>query len=206
MSDLRDAVLARYVVRGTGFEEAPVAAAEGGGPDPELCARAREAFEAFCAAPDGRFDPLWYRWAVPGAHGLAEEALIAHYRDHAGAGVSPGPGFDEIAARRMTPALVPVIEAGSLPCAFAMELVQGRGALNSLAHLPPQQARAMALGRVDSDDLPIGPEGRACRRAPAGAAGDDAGADEPVVGIEQHLCSLGVAPRPERPGPASDRG
>lgn len=146
LSDGEGTVLARYVAKGMALEEPPIALPSDSAASAETCAEARAAFDAFCAAPDDRFDPLWYRWVQPGAHGLAPEDLIGHYREAAAGGASPGPGFDEIAARRMLPGLVPLIEEGALPCAFALELVQGRGALNSLAHLGPKQARAMARG------------------------------------------------------------
>lgn len=153
LSDARGQVLARYVVRGAALEEAAIAIPPDSAPSPKTCAQARVAFEAFCAAPDDRFEPLWYRWCVAGARGLPEKELIAHYRAHAAAGAAPGPSFDELAARALNPALVPAIEAGELPCAFALELVQGRGRLNSLAHLAPVQAKALAKGAVGRESL-----------------------------------------------------
>ena len=109
----------------------------------ELCARARAAFDAFCTDPDARFDPEWY---AAGA-GVAAGDALAHWRETgAAAGLPPGPGFDEAAARALHPAVDRAVSEGRLPCAFALELAIGRSALGSLTGLvrplrrPPQPA------------------------------------------------------------------
>ena len=120
----------------------------------ESCAAARTAFKAFCAAPDDRFDPLWYRWAHPAAHGLEDDkALIDHYQSTGAAqGYGPGPWFDETTARRRYPAIAQAIAQESLPCAFALELALGRGVLDTLTGCDgnsPAVTHALSMGHQD---------------------------------------------------------
>ena len=107
---------------------------------------ARTAFARFCAEPDSRFDPLWYRWSSPDTWHLEDPAqLLEHYRQSgAAAGRSPGPLFDEAEARRLYPALAPALAAGTLPCAFALDLALGGGRLEPLPGLTPPLARLFA--------------------------------------------------------------
>lgn len=143
-------VLARFLLHAGQLLEPAVPNLPADALSPEVCARASAAFETFCADPDDRFDPLWYRWAQPDA--ADGDDLVSHYRVHAPDGASPSPFFDEIAARRLNPAVAAAVAAGDIPCAFALELAleleqtQGRGALNTLAHLPPEAARALTRG------------------------------------------------------------
>lgn len=144
IQDAEDRPMGRFIAQGMRFLEHAAPQEPADVLDPARLAEARAAFDAFCAEPDDRFDPLWYRWAQPGTHALENADLIAHYRKAAPTGAAPGPFFDETAARRLTPGLDAAISAGDLPCAFALELVLGDGSLNSLAHLKPSQARALA--------------------------------------------------------------
>lgn len=161
-------VLGRYWWRPEGLwadtPAAPPALPEGALSD-EGCAAARAAFAAFCAAPDRRFDALWYGWTQD----LPPDAALQHYRSEgAASGASPSPRFDEARARAAHPALAAAIAEGRLPCAFALDLVLGPGRLlpdlapPDLAppDLPPPPAVAPPL-RVASLPPP------AAHRAPA---------------------------------------
>lgn len=110
---------------------------------------ARAAFAAFLAAPDARFDALWYGLS----HGLPPDAALADYAGGgAAAGRAPGPFFDEAAARRLHPELAAAVAAGDLPCAFALELVLGPGALGSLTGLDPAEALRLAALPLTAED------------------------------------------------------
>lgn len=122
---------------------------------PARAEAARAAFAAFLAAPDARFDALWYGLS----HGLPADAALADYAGGgAAAGRSPGPFFDEAAARRLHPDLAAAVAAGDLPCAFALELVLGPGALGSLTGFAPEAAARLAAlpltGEPGEDALP----------------------------------------------------
>lgn len=117
------------------------------------CAQARDAFDAFCAAPDTRLDKLWYAQMA----NIAPAEAATHYANiGAPAGHSPSPRFDERAVRGLYPQIAQAIKDERLPAAFALELVLGAGALQSLratdlAALPAQ------AGRIDmgvAPDLP----------------------------------------------------
>lgn len=146
---LRDAegeILARFALSGGEMSpdlrrELPAEALDAAGLE-----RARAAFAAFRDAPGDRFDPLWYHWTQRDAQGIeAPGALLEHYCAHAGAAAaSPGPFFDEAAARALYPAVADAVAAGDLPCAFALELALGEGSLETLAGLAPGQRRALA--------------------------------------------------------------
>lgn len=148
LRDVQGGILARFAVAGgevlpDPHREPPAGALTAAGLE-----RAQAAFDAFCADPGDRFDPLWYRWTHPDAWGLeTPEALFRHYRTHAGkAAASPGPFFDEAAARALYPAVADAVAAGGLPCAFALELALGEGSLDTLAGLAPEQRLALAGG------------------------------------------------------------
>ncbi|WP_226783041.1 glycosyltransferase family 2 protein [Oceaniglobus trochenteri] len=143
--DLAGTTLARLALTGGGLAPAPLRELPPGSLSDESCAAATEAFSAFCAAPDARFDPLWYRWSHPGATALEDpEALIAHYRDvGAPGGIGPGPFFDETTARQTYPELAEAIAQGRLPCAFALSLVLRPGQIETLAGLSPDTARQL---------------------------------------------------------------
>ncbi|WP_135506648.1 glycosyltransferase family 2 protein [Roseovarius aestuariivivens] len=147
-------LLARFRVTGGDFVEDPARDLPADALSEAGCAAARAAFDTFCADPDDRFDPLWYRWAHPGTYGLEDDAaLLAHYRDiGARAGRGPGPWFDEATARQRYPALAGAIEKGDLPCAFAVELALGRGALDTLNGTDPATARSLAMGREEAEE------------------------------------------------------
>jgi hypothetical protein len=115
-------------------------------------AKASTAFEEFCAAPDARFDPLWYRWSHPEAAGLAEpEALIGHYRTvGAPSGVGPNPTFDEVAALQIYPELAAAISEGHLPCAFAMALVLEQDYFTDLGLISPSAGQLLRQGNTDT--------------------------------------------------------
>lgn len=103
-------------------------------------ATATAAFAAFCAAPDARFDPLWYGQT----YGITAADALQHYREQGAAqGHAPGPFFDETRARASQPDLTRAIAQGALPCAFALDLVPGVGLL-SLPMPSPEIARAVA--------------------------------------------------------------
>ncbi|WP_323006222.1 glycosyltransferase family 2 protein [Pseudorhodobacter sp.] len=118
----------------------------------EHCAAATRAFEAFCAAPDDRFDPLWYRWAHPAAHPLETPAeLLAHYHSTgAQGGYGPGPYFNEAQARALHPHVALAIAERRLPCAFALELAMGRGRVASLSGVDPALRDALVQGKADA--------------------------------------------------------
>ncbi|WP_052418531.1 MULTISPECIES: glycosyltransferase family 2 protein [Paracoccaceae] len=139
-------LLARFAITGEKIEAELIRDLPASALAEEACATARAAFDTFCAEPDDRFDPLWYRWAVPAARGLdAPEDLIAHYRDTGAAeGYSPGPFFDEAAARAHYPAAADAVAEGRLPCLFALELARGHGALETLAGLSHELRRVLA--------------------------------------------------------------
>lgn len=146
LRDGRGEILARLAVAGGEALPDPRRDPPAGALDAAGLDRARTAFKAFCADPGDRFDPLWYRWTYPDAQGLeSPEALFRHYRIHAGAAAaSPGPFFDEAAARAIYPAVSEAVAAGALPCAFALELALGEGSLETLAGLAPEQRLALA--------------------------------------------------------------
>ncbi|MFC3170269.1 glycosyltransferase family 2 protein [Paracoccus fontiphilus] len=146
LRNARGEMLARYAVSGNEAlpdprRELPAEALDAAG-----LQRARTAFEAFLADPGDRFDPVWYRWACRDAQGLeTADALLGHYRDHAGiAAASPGSFFDEAAARAFYPAIADAVAAGDLPCAFALDLALGEGSLETLAGLTHEQRRVLA--------------------------------------------------------------
>ena len=161
VTDAEDQPLARFVLTGGQPRDAlaPWLAPET--LEEEGLARARAAFDAFCADPDDRFDPLWFRWSHPAARDLAPEALIGAYAAAAPDGASPGPFFDEAAARALHPDLARVIAEGGLPCAFALELALGRGALGSLSGLAPALSRALGDTSGDPTDRLAGLAGAA---------------------------------------------
>lgn len=100
-----------------------------------LFSSATAAFAVFCSAPDERFDALWYASSYTQTEA---DALIHYQQTGARAGLSPGPEFDEAAARALYPELAARVETGELPCLFALELELGRGALESLTGLTPE--------------------------------------------------------------------
>lgn len=171
-------VLARFQVHAGQLLEPAVPNLPAEALSPEICARARAAFETFCAGPDDRFDPLWYRWARPDV--TDGDDLVSHYRAHAPDGASPNPFFNEIAARRLNPGVAAAITAGDIPCAFALELAlepteqaRGRSALNMLSHLPPNVARALSRGGAERAALMRAPDDEPAYSSPffpAGAA------------------------------------
>ena len=130
-----DRTLARFDVDGAAARPQPIEARGAGAlrPDPDECAAARAGFADFCAAPDDRFDPLWYAWSQPELDPAAsEDAILAHYRDvGAPAGASPGPRFSEALALARNPGVADAVAAGDLPCAFALELHRGAGHLGA---------------------------------------------------------------------------
>ena len=151
-------VLARYGATGSGFVERPAfaPALPENALSPAGLAEAARLFVAFCAAPDRRFDPLWYGHSYPAAATIAAgkaDDLIGHYAAiGAASGCSPGPFFDEAAARQLHPAAAQAIAAGLLPCAFALDLALGAGALGSLTAATPELARALATLPLQPDD------------------------------------------------------
>ncbi len=148
-------VLARFGITDGQWAESPVHDLPAGALSPETCAAATAAFADFCDDPDDRFDPLWYRWAIPGARALDDDQLLPHYRDiGAGQGAGPGPFFDETAARALFPALAEAIADARLPCAFALELVLGRGRLDTLTGLDRPISRALSEG-AGLPDMPV---------------------------------------------------
>ena len=177
-------ILARFRILGADIVAEPPRDLPDGALSEDGCAAARAAFEAFCAAPDDRFDPLWYRWAHPGARGMTDPAdLIAHYAGTgAPEGTGPGPWFDEAAARRRYPALAEAISHGALPCAFALELALGRGSLDTLTDADPATILALATGRGDRLD----------------ALNDPAPTPVPPAPLPQHLPAAVAAQDPAR--------
>lgn len=116
--------LARFEMTADGLRE-PV---QSGGmlpPPDDLLASASAAFAAFLAAPDDRFDAAWYSWAQTDLTGQSTPAEALHHYAEIGAaaGASPNPMFNETEARDRNPGVAAAIGAGTLPCAFAMELV-----------------------------------------------------------------------------------
>ncbi|MGB3406976.1 MAG: glycosyltransferase [Jannaschia sp.] len=120
--------------------------------DAAVLAASRDAFETFVSDPESAFDPAWYVWSQPGLPlDLAPEDALEHYRtEGARAGASPHPGFDERRARALHPVIAEAVKAGTLPCAFAFELVKGFGTLGSV----PDAAPPMAPSPLISADLP----------------------------------------------------
>lgn len=120
----------------------------------ELLAQARGAFDDFTQAPDHRFDAAW----VATRAGLATADLaLEHWKTGgAAAGLAPGPTFDEGAARALHPGVADAIAKGDLPCAFALELVLGAGALGSMTGLTtPSKAAGQNIGDTSTQgDLP----------------------------------------------------
>ena len=138
-------VLGRYVLSAGGgalewSAEAPDARLDLDPLPDDLLAEARAAFDAFAAAPDARFDAAWVA-AVAGLDGPGE--ALPHWRDGgARAGLPPGPGFDEAAARALHPGAARAVADGAIPCAFALELALGPGSLGTLTGLAARRARA----------------------------------------------------------------
>ncbi|KIQ71399.1 glycosyltransferase family 2 protein [Wenxinia marina] len=99
----------------------------------DLARAARQAFEAAGRALEGGaevagIDPDWLARET----GLTGSEAVAHWHaEGAARGLSPGPGFEEAAARRRHPGLARAVEEGRIPCAFAVELALGPGALAS---------------------------------------------------------------------------
>lgn len=123
-------------------------------PLPEtLLAEARAAWDGYVADPDGRFDATW----VATAAGLTDTAdALPHWRDTgAGAGLPPGPAFDEIAARTLHPGIARAIAEGALPCAFAAELVLGAGTLGTMTGLAIRRAGAAPAAAHATDNAPV---------------------------------------------------
>ncbi len=114
--------------------------------DPAHIAQAGQAFAAFCARPDARFDPLWY------SQTYLTPAPLAHYQQTgAQAGCAPGPLFDEAAARLRYPDLAAAIAAGQLPCAFALELVLPEAGPETAPEMSPEMAlpeQGLVQGRL----------------------------------------------------------
>ncbi|GIT91418.1 hypothetical protein JANAI62_18750 [Jannaschia pagri] len=143
-------VLGRFVIASDGRPEdwspdVPRPALDTVPLDAALLDEAVAAFAAFAQDPDGRFDPVW----VAAAAGLlSPDAALTHWRDGgAVAGLAPGPAFDEAAARALHPGVAVAIAAGRLPCAFALELVLGAGALGTMTGL--------AVRRSSVDPAPL---------------------------------------------------
>lgn len=147
-------VLASYDIRGGQVTYGTAAALPEGALSDAMLGRARACLAGFIAAPDARFDPVWYRWAHPDTVGLDDPAaLIAHYgRTGVQAGYAPGPLFDERAARLAYPAVAAAIEAGRLPCAFALDLAleeaHGHRVLDTLQGLSRPQSLALSGAAV----------------------------------------------------------
>ncbi len=112
---------------------------------PDLLARARTAFDAFTTSPDDRFEPQWV--AAQLNLNESENVFDAWCDRGAAAGIAPGPTFDNAAACALNPGVADAVARGQLPCAFALELVLGAGALGSMS------GRAIPTGRSTSPPL-----------------------------------------------------
>ena len=153
-------VLGRYVIAGDGAAQnwsadVPYVALDRVPLSEDLLTQARAAFDAFVAAPDSQFEATW----VAAAAGLpTPDTALKHWRDvGARAGLAPGPFFDEEAARALHPGVAQAIAEGTLPCAFALELVLGAGALGTmtgLARTRDASARPPATDLAAHDALP----------------------------------------------------
>lgn len=146
-------VLARFVIDAAGLQPWPAAVSDA--VDRELMERAAREFSAFCGAPDARFDAAWYASSYDDC--LSPETALEHYREKgARAGHSPGPLFDEKAARHLHPALAAAVARGELPCLFALELVLGEGGLCTLTGLETGLEMGLETG-LNAVPAPAGP-------------------------------------------------
>lgn len=163
--------LAHFVLRGGMLTEPMQPAARI--PSARTLERARQAFASFCAQPDRRFDPSWYRGADPEAGQEDDPArLLALYRDSgARRGIAPNGFFDEAGLRRSTPELAMLVETGDLPCLFALELVPGEDRLPGFLHVAPYLQPALTRGEAGVEDLArkIDRAGAPIRRMPVPA-------------------------------------
>jgi len=147
-------VLARYDIRGPQIRPAPRPALPAHILTAPVLAQARAAFAQFCARPDARFDPLWYRWANSGAHDRDQpQALITHYRDFgARAGIGLNPMFDEAGLRASYPELARAVAEGHLPCVFALDLaLSAEGGLRGLPGLGTRMGTGLGPDVPDPD-------------------------------------------------------
>ncbi|WP_164876115.1 glycosyltransferase family 2 protein [Falsirhodobacter deserti] len=103
--------------------------------DPAVIQGAQDAFARFIEGDAPGFDPLWYGLTYHRRTDMDQAEALASYAAGAKAGQSPSPFFDEGAARRLYPAVEQAVDAGKLPCAFALYLHLGRGlSLNPLGN------------------------------------------------------------------------
>ena len=176
--------LASYDIRGGQITHDTAAALPEGALSDAMLARARACLADFIAAPDARFDPIWYRWAHPDTALLSDPAaLIAHYGSNGvQAGYAPGPLFDERAARLAYPAVAAAIAAGDLPCAFALDLA-----------LEDASGEATVSGTLDTLQSLSRPQAQALLRA-ARAPGGDADRPAGVAPVRQAPRNLPAAP------------